>query len=134
MQNVSGYMKATFLSFELSTSKNLMRRNFPLSAVLTLLVLFYACKKKNDAGECFSGVSTIRQIVDKPAVVKVTATVNAVYFVEQGAIDTKLVPCNLPKEFIQNDLQVTISGDVKATTQNGGLCCTENFVITKIRR
>jgi len=36
-------------------------------------------------------------------------------------------------EFYQNDLQVIISGDVKATPQSG-FCCNENFVITKITR
>ena len=55
--------------------------------------------------------------------------------VEQGSIDTKLLPCNLPMEFIQDGLQVVISGEVKSTPQSGfGPCCTENFVITKITR
>lgn len=111
-----------------------MHRVLLASAVLTTFVLLSACKKKSDGDGCHSAAPTIRQLVDKPAVVKVTATVYSVYLVEQGAIDTKLVPCNLPKEFFQNDLQVTISGDVKAAAQDGGPCCTENIVITKISR
>ena len=61
--------------------------------------------------------------------------INSVYIIEQGYIDSKLIPCNLPMEFYQNDLQIVISGDVKSTIQGGpGSCCNENFVITKISR
>ena len=95
--------------------------------------LFVSCKKQDKDG-CFPGVATVRKIADKPAVIKVTATVIAVYLVPQDAIDTKLIPCNLPKDFMQNDLQVMVSGDVKATSQGPGPCCAENFVITKITR
>lgn len=111
-----------------------MRHFIPVLALLIPAMVFTSCKKNDNKGVCFPGASTIRQITDKPAVIKVTATMYAVYIVEQGAIDTKLIPCNLPKEFFQNDLQVTISGEVKATPQGSGPCCTENFVITKITR
>ena len=111
-----------------------MRHIIPILTFLISATVFNSCKKNNDTDVCFSGVPTVRQITDKPAVIKVTATMYAVYIVEQGAIDTKLIPCNLPKEFFQNDLQVTISGEVKATPQGSGPCCTENFVITKITR
>ena len=111
-----------------------MRHILTVQTFLILAIVLNSCKKNNTANECFSGVPTIRQITDKPAVIKVTATIYAVYIVEQGAIDTRLIPCNLPKEFIQNDLQVTISGEVKNTPQGSGPCCAENFVITKITR
>ncbi len=111
-----------------------MQRYLPFPVVFTILVLFCACRKKNDTGECFPGSPTVRQIVNKPAVVKVTATVTPVYLVEEGTIDTRLIPCNLPMEFLQHDLQVIISGDIKATSQGAGPCCDENFVITKISR
>jgi hypothetical protein len=97
-------------------------------------MVFNSCKKNNNTDECFSGVPTVRQITDQPAVIKVTAAVYDVYIVEQGSIDTKLIPCNLAKEFIQNDLQVIISGEVKYTPQGSDPCCSENFVITKITR
>jgi hypothetical protein len=132
--NVSGYISATFLKFNVSTTINLMRSILPILAFIVVETLLGSCKKQENKAECFPGVATVRQITDKPAVIKVTATVNAVYLVELGAIDTKLIPCNLPKEFMQNDLPVIISGNVKATVQGTGLCCSEDFVITKITR
>lgn len=106
--------------------------HFLISVVLLLIV--GSCKKTGKTDKCFPGVETVRQITDRPAVIKVTATANAVYIVEQGSIDTKLIPCNLAKEFIQNDLTVIISGDVKKTPKDSGPCCTENLVITKITK
>ena len=45
---------------------------------------------------------------------------------ENGAIDTKLIPCNLPQEFQINNLMVTINGDVNQ------LYRMEVFVVRKI--
>ena len=108
---------------------------------LTLLTLFLSltivtCRKKNtDATDCFSHTPTVRKIVNKSAVVKVTATIYDTYLVEQGTIDTKLIPCNLPQEFMQNDLLVVITGDVKQTTRVASEpCCADNFVIERITR
>jgi hypothetical protein len=110
-------------------------RGIPSVLLPTILIIVFAsCKKEENTNHCFSGVSTVRQITNRPAVIKVTATVYGVYIVEQGAIDTKLIPCNLPAEFMQHDLPVTISGDVKATPRDAGPCCAENFVITEIKR
>lgn len=111
-----------------------MRRIFPIITFAVSATLFVSCKKQDNKDECFPGVATVRQITDKSAVIKVTATANGVYLVEQGAIDTKLIPCNLARDFMQNDLQVIVSGDVKTTPQGSGPCCSENFVITKITR
>lgn len=83
--------------------------------------------------ECFPGAPTVRQITNKQAVIKLTATVNSVWIIEQGSVNTKLIPCNFPMEFYQDGLPVIISGEVKSTPQ-GGPCCTVNFVITKISR
>lgn len=100
-----------------------------------MMTIFSSCKKDKSSTECFHGAVTVRQITNKQAVVKLTATVNPVWLIEQGSIDTKLIPCNFPMEFYQNDLQVIISGEVKSTPQAGpGPCCLENFVITKISR
>lgn len=98
-------------------------------------ILFHSCKKDDTkTTDCFPNADTYRQIVDKPATVRQQAS-GTFYIIEQGTIDTKLNPCNLPTEFQVDNLQVTISGDVKATTQGGpGPCCIENFVITKITR
>ena len=94
-----------------------------------------SCKKEKDITGCFSNAATVRQILNKQAVIKLTATVNPVWIIEQGTIDTKLIPCNFPMEFYQDGLQVTISGEVKSTLQVGaGPCCIENFVITQISR
>ncbi len=111
-----------------------MQLIFSILTFAVSVMFFASCKKEDKKDACFPGVATVRQITDRPVVVKVTAAVNAVYLVEQGAIDTKLIPCNLPKEFMQNDLQVIVSGEVKVTQQGSGPCCSENFVITKITR
>lgn len=113
-----------------------MRYNIIWISVLTIFLLPVSCKKGDKATNCFSGVPTIRQINNKKAVIRLTATyVEPVYLVEEGTIDTRLIPCNFPMEFYQNDLQVTISGKVKVTKQTGQVpCCAENFVITSISR
>lgn len=98
-------------------------------------LLFQSCKKDDTKPiDCFPSADTYRQIVDKPATVRQQPS-GTFYIVEQGTIDTKLNPCNLPADFQVDNLQVTISGGVKTTIQGGpGPCCTENFVITKITR
>jgi hypothetical protein len=97
-------------------------------------MLFLSCKKNETLKtECFPNDITTRTIVDKQAIIKQVD--QQFYIVEQEAIDTRLVPCNLSKEFQVNNLQITISGEVKAAVQGGPLpCCSENFVITKISR
>jgi hypothetical protein len=98
------------------------------------LIQGMSCKKDEKTDSCFSGSPTVRQIVNQQATIKVTGTILGVYMVEQGSIDTKLIPCNLPQEFLQNDLQVIISGEVKSTPPGTGPCCSNNFVITSISR
>ena len=110
-----------------------------LDATLVLLLIMHhliSCKKEDKATPCFPDTPTTRVIDKKKAVVKLTATaVEPVYLVEQGTIDTRLIPCDFPMEFYQHDLQVTVSGEVKATQQTGAVpCCAENFVITSISR
>lgn len=105
------------------------------SFFILLLIVGYSCKKphkKND--DCFPNAPTYRQILNKPAIVRQQSN-SLFYIVEHGTIDTRLNPCNLATDFKIDNLQVTISGDVKTTFQVGpGPCCTENFVITKITR
>ena len=113
-----------------------MRKSVCLSLTITVVIgsVFYSCKKNEANGnDCFPNASTSRLIIDKPATVKQQA--GTFYLVEQSVIDTKLNPCNLPAEFQVDNLQVTISGNVKTTSpSNNSPCCTENFVITKITR
>jgi hypothetical protein len=112
-----------------------MRLSLSIIGLLTLVITFTSCKKNNSVPSCLPNATTTRQIVNKQATIKLTATINAVYLVEDGAIDTKLIPCNFPQGFYENDLRVIISGEVKATPQVGpGPCCSENFVITSITR
>ncbi len=96
------------------------------------------CKKEKASGNCFSNEPTHRTITNKKATVRLTATyLYPVYLVEDGALDTKLIPCDFPVEqgFYQDGLQVTISGQVKNPVQfPGAPCCFENFVITTISR
>jgi hypothetical protein len=104
--------------------------------LLTLSTIVSFCKKNKNSSGCSPDASTVRQITNKQATIKVTATYTyPVYIIEQGSVDTKLVPCNFPMEFYQNDLQVVISGDVKYTIRkDSDPCCIENFVITKITK
>jgi hypothetical protein len=112
-----------------------MRHLLTLITFFILVTIVSSCQKDKESSKCFPRATTVRQITNKQAVIKVTAMINPVYIIEQGSIDTKLIPCELPMEFYQNDLQVIISGEVKSTPQVGpGPCCTENFVITKISR
>lgn len=88
-------------------------------------------KDKNSGTNCFPDTSIVRQIVNKNASIKLLNT--QFFIVEDGTIDTKLNPCNLPREFQVDNLLVLISGDVKSTFYSGvGPCCTENFEITSI--
>jgi hypothetical protein len=112
-----------------------MRHSLAIIVFFIPVTIVSSCKKEKNSTGCFPGATTVRQITNKQAVIKVTATINPVYIIEQGSIDTKLIPCDLPIEFYQNDLHVVISGDVKSTLQGGpGPCCNENFVITRISR
>jgi hypothetical protein len=108
------------------------------TSTLTLiigLVLTNSCNKDNAQPiDCFPNATTLRQISNRPATINQQPG-GLFYIVEQGSIDTKLDPCNLPSEFQIDNLQVIISGDVKATVQGGpGPCCTDVFVISKITK
>jgi hypothetical protein len=95
-------------------------------------ILITSCKKETKPGKtCFPNSSTVRYITNQQATIKVAG--GQFYIVEKNAIDTKLNPCNLAKEYLVANLQVSISGEVKSTIHNGmDPCCTENFVITHI--
>jgi len=100
-----------------------MRNSLLLIAFLIVTAFNSFCKKDNNTNtDCFPNTSTIRQITNAQATVK--AAGGNFYIVEQGAIDSKLKPCTLAQEFQADNLQVTISGDVKLT-QHGGPepCC-----------
>jgi len=74
--------------------KTFMRHIFTLTAFLIIIIIAGSCRKDKKTTECFPNSTTIRQITNKQAVVKLTATVKPVYIIEQGSIDTKLIPCN----------------------------------------
>ncbi|RYE58460.1 MAG: hypothetical protein EOP48_03485 [Sphingobacteriales bacterium] len=77
----------------------------------------------------------MRKIKDRTATVVVGATIHAAYLVEDGSIDSKLIPCNLEHEYMQQGLKVIISGDIKARKADlNEPCCSENIVLTKIER
>lgn len=114
-----------------------MQYRFNLMVLLVLLAILVSCKKVKDNSitGCSPDAITIKQITNKQAVIEVTGTINGIYIIEQGTIDTKLIPCNLPIEFVQDNLQVVISGDVKFRPHIvNEPCCIENLVITKISR
>jgi len=109
-------------------------RHFHIFIVLLVSTIVFSCKKDNNSNtDCFPNSSTVRKITNGQATIKEVGS--KFYIVEQGSIDTKLNPCSLPTEYRINNLQVTISGDVKSTVQGGPEpCCTDNFVITKISK
>ena len=109
-----------------------MKARKSVLVVLTSLFALCACKKDQKTEGC--SASTTRVITNKSAVIKVNATIYQATITEQGAIDTWLIPCNLPPEFYQNDLQVVISGEVKDASHSTGICCPAYFFITKISR
>ena len=112
-----------------------MRHFLTLIIFFSLFTLDSSSKKDRETTECLPNATTLRQISNKEAVIKLTATINPVWIIEKGSIDSKLIPCNFPMEFYQDGLEVIISGEVKSTPQvEPGSCCTENFVITKISR
>jgi hypothetical protein len=111
-----------------------MRYTFNLIALVLIISILPACEKESSTNtDCFSNNLTVRQITNAPATVRNIG--GRFYIIEQNTIDTKLNPCTLAQEFQVDNLQVTVSGDVKSTIQNGPEpCCTENFVITRISR
>ena len=114
-------------------------RTTALILQICLLLSLCACKKKEAiVNGCESNAPTSRVITGKKATVKLTGTAtHPIYLVEEGSIDTKLVPCNYPTgaDYYQHDLQVIISGEVKSTPSTAyGPCCMESFVITTIAK
>lgn len=111
-----------------------MRFNMPLVLLLALTIIVTSCKKENVSNvDCFLYTSTVRQIINQPATIKIAG--GLFYIVEHSTIDTKLIPCNLSQEFQISNLQVIVSGEVKSSITNAGEpCCSENFVIKKITK
>jgi len=99
-----------------------------------MAILISSCRKNHNAGnDCFPDAVTVRQIKDKQAIIRSAG--GRFYIVEQGKLDSKLIPCNLAEEFQVDSSIVILSGDVKATLNTAfGPCCTEGFVITKIAK
>jgi hypothetical protein len=93
--------------------------------------IFISCKKSREIKTCFSDFATTRAIKDKAASVQFVN--NQYYIIEQFTIDSRLLPCNLEDEFKVNGLAVTVSGEVKNNVSDGP-CCTENFVISIIKK
>lgn len=111
-----------------------MKQTLSICTIATALLLTHCKKEKGTAVvDCFPNAATARQIINKLAAVKIINGQG--YLIEQGAIDGRLKPCNLPDSLAIQDLSVVVSGAVKVTVQEPGTpCCTDNFVITAIRR
>ena len=76
-----------------------MKNHFSyFTLLLVITILFSSCEKEEiEKTDCLSNEATTRQIVNKQATIKLTNT--QFYIVENGAIDTKLIPCNLTQQF-----------------------------------
>src|SRR6185312_14119119 len=84
-----------------------MRFTFIVLQSFCLFAFLISCKKDNKEGGCFDDLPTVREISHKKATVKMTATMSEpVYLVEDGTIDTRLIPCEIPLEFQQEGLRV----------------------------
>ena len=69
-----------------------------LTLLLAVTILFSSCEKEEiEKKDCLSNEATTRQIINKQATIKLANS--QFYIVENGAIDTKLIPCNLPQQF-----------------------------------
>lgn len=115
----------------------------PLATSLLLLIIATGCKKdKKDKEEtldvlppCYKQSPVYRELKDKRATVKVTATAIGTYLVEEGSIDTKLITCDLPLEFQKNNLEVIINGGVHDMPPVSNFpCCIQSLDITSIRK
>ncbi|MEP6949105.1 MAG: hypothetical protein ABI863_07530 [Ginsengibacter sp.] len=109
-----------------------MQHGFIIITILFFITVINSCKKDtNSNAHCSPDALTSREITNERATIKKLGS--GFYIIEQGSIDTKLIPCNLEAEFQVGDLEVTVSGDAK-TTLPENTCCTEYFLITKISR
>ncbi|MBC7650222.1 MAG: hypothetical protein H7101_00575 [Deinococcales bacterium] len=103
--------------------------------IIGALLIFQSCNKSDNEtnkANCYVNDVTTRQVVNKQATIQVIN--GQFYIIESNTIDEKLRPCNLAIDFQINNLQVIVSGNVKATPQIGMPCCTQNFVITSITK
>lgn len=104
--------------------------------LLFVVVMLFtnACKKNKTTDDCSPNSAIARTILNKPATIFKQPN-GIFYIVEQGTIDSKLIPCNLPSEFKVDQMQVVISGEVKTSGQPASApCCTNNFYILKITK
>jgi hypothetical protein len=105
--------------------------------IFIAVALSPGCRKSKDVASdrCDNNRQTIRVITDRPAKVVVGATIYGAYYIEEGTIDTRLIPCEVPMEFMQHGLKVVISGEIKQRkARSGEPCCAEDIVITNIRK
>ncbi len=103
--------------------------------IIATMFTFQSCNKNDNETNlenCYINDITTRQLVNKQATIEIIN--GQFYIVEPNTIDEKLRPCNLTVDFQINNLQVIVSGNVKATPQIGMPCCTQNFEITSIRK
>lgn len=108
-----------------------MANAYVLLLLPLVLLVPTGCKKetKMDA-DCFPDRPVVRTITNQPAVVVDGGT--DFYLIEQGTIDLRLLPCNLPEAFQKNGLRVAISGRVKAIPEGPRPCCAGIMALTSI--
>ncbi len=104
-----------------------------IGAVVITIVFFFSCKKEaTQLAHCLDNAETVGVISNRKATVVNPG--NEFYIVEENSIDSKLYPCNLPAEFRQHGLSVTVSGEIKKGTNTLAPCCENDFVILKISK
>lgn len=107
---------------------------FPFAFLYIICVVCASCNKNSlQKANCAADAQTERTISNRPATIKEIA--GKYYIIEQNAIDTRLLPCNLDASYAIDNLSVIVSGDVKRTYPVvGEPCCTNNFIISSITR
>jgi hypothetical protein len=112
-----------------------MNRLISFISILVFSAAFMSCSKSTAGNEIdcpFMNDSTIGFINNAEATIKNSG---GTYIVSLGSPDTILFACNLDNTYKFENLQVFVSGDIKATIHNTYDPCTcYNFVITDIRR
>jgi hypothetical protein len=116
----------------MSNQKKTMRYYQKFIAAILIISALSSCKKRKDVtADCSPNSPTVRKVTNAQATIKKDQ--GKYFIIEKGSIDSKLNPCALPEEYQINDFSITVSGDVKETHQSN-ICCTENFLITKISK
>ena len=115
-----------------------MNKRLMLMEVLVIFIGFFvsSCRNENDVAPnfCYPDAMVLRTLNNAKVTILASNSPDLFYMKEEGAVDTTLEPCNLPKEFQVDSLKVVVSGEVQDTHELLPPCCVMLFVIKKISK